>query len=49
MKPNAKWLILGTAIVIASIIYACATRYSFSHYQGTTSVYDHWTGNVERR
>jgi hypothetical protein len=46
VKQNAKWVILGVSLITAMAIHGCATRYTFSHYQGTTTVYDHWTGEV---
>lgn len=45
-QPLIGMVFLGVAVLIAAIIFACSERYSFSHYQGTTTVYDHWTGEV---
>lgn len=44
MKQYVGHIIIAAAIVIAAIIYAFATRYSY--YPSTRQKFDRWTGNI---
>lgn len=43
MKQHISAIIIGSAIVLAAIIYACATRHI---HVGSGRVLDKWTGKV---
>ena len=48
MKDYLGWIILSVSIVIAAIIYACATRYEYVPVSaGVPYVLDRWTGKTE--
>lgn len=46
LKTNSAAVIIGAAIVVASLIYACSTRYTYS--PSTQRIFDRWTGTLQR-
>jgi hypothetical protein len=48
IKTHFGHIVLAIAIVLASLVYAWANRYTF-HFEGSANVYvfDHWTGKIK--
>lgn len=46
LRQNSAAVIIGAAIVLATIIYAFSTRYTYS--PSTNRIFDRWTGSIQK-
>lgn len=45
-KTNSAAVIIGAAIVVAALIFAFSTRYTYS--PSTHKIFDRWTGTIQQ-